>query len=76
MDQNADFAIRLRHLREEKGTMQKDIAALTGRSNGAVNNWEVQGNVPHASVLCVLADYFDVSVDYLLGRTDNPQMNR
>ena len=76
METNKYCSTRLRHLREAKGIMQKEMADALGQSKTAVNNWEVQGNVPHASILCKLADYFDVSVDYLLGRTDKPETNR
>ncbi len=44
-------------------------------SRGNLNSWRKGGN-PSTEVLIKLADYFDVSVDYLLGRTDKPEVNR
>ena len=55
-----------------------NLTALTsgmGMSKGNISNWR-KGGYPSAEVLMKLADYFDVSVDYLLGRTDVPEVNR
>ena len=48
----------------------------TGIPNGMVNKWKNGVQLPGAENLVKLADYFDVSVDYLLGRTDNPEVNK
>lgn len=64
------FSIRIKELRKEKGLKQTDMAKLL---NCAENHYQKieygQINVPSLT-LRFLADYFDVSADYLLGRTD------
>ncbi len=61
---------RLRELRIEKGRKQKEIAAEIGMSMQALSNYENGLREPDFATLNKLAEYFDVSVDYLLGRTD------
>ncbi|MCL2698474.1 MAG: helix-turn-helix domain-containing protein [Oscillospiraceae bacterium] len=45
-------------------------------STGNVSDWKSRRSKPNIDTLPKIADYFDVSVDYLLGRTDNPKVNR
>lgn len=54
--------------------MQKDIAKDVNLSLRAYQYYERGQREPTASVLIALADYFDVSIDYLVGRTDNPKL--
>ena len=49
---------------------QEDLAVIVGVSAGAVSKWERGISVPDVDILIRLADYFNVSVDYLLERTD------
>lgn len=42
-------------------------------NKSAFLNWENRGNIPSGDVVAKIADYFHVSTDYLLGRTDDPQ---
>ena len=67
---------RLKNLRKLKNISQKDFANTIGVSQQAVASWEVGRTEPSNTVLKVIADYFGVSVDYLLGndtvRTDPP----
>lgn len=58
-----------------RGTAKK-ISDATGISTGNISDWGSGRSKPTAEALVLLADYFDVSVDYLLGRTDNPKINR
>jgi transcriptional regulator with XRE-family HTH domain len=51
---------------------QKQLAEKVGVIRQAVGNWEAGWRMPDAETLCLLADFFNVSVDYLLGRTDTP----
>lgn len=44
----------------------------TGVTQGMISYWKKGERIPSAEYLVVVANYFDVSVDYLLGRTDNP----
>ena len=41
-----------------------------------ISHYEISDHEPNFVALIKIADYFDVSVDYLLGRTDNPKVNR
>ena len=65
-----EFGTRLRELRNEKGISQQTLALEIKHSQQVVSNWE-SGNVePTASAIVAVADYFDVSADYLLGRKE------
>lgn len=57
--------------------MQKanPTAKIIGLSSAAVTKWK-DGAVPNGSILIKVADYFNVSVDYLLERTDIPEVNK
>lgn len=46
-----------------------------GVSKGNINSWK-KGNIPSGDILLKLANELDVSVDYLLGRTDNPNSHK
>ena len=65
-------AQRLMDLRRERGIALIDIKTATG----ARINYEERLSQEDFSVLIAIADYFEVSLDYLTGRTDNPQINR
>ena len=67
---------RLIELKESKQLLQKDIAAELGLSLRTYQYYERGDREPNASVLIVMSKYFAVSVDYLLGITDNPAVNR
>lgn len=62
------FGKRLQELRKEHGLKQKDFAQTIGYSQSQISQWETGVNEPTASALIKIADYFDISVDYLLGR--------
>lgn len=63
---------RLRELRIEKGRKQKEVATEIGMSMQALSNYENGLREPDFATLNKLAEYFHVSIDYLLGRTDSP----
>ncbi len=63
--------LRLRSLREEFGKTQTQIAALFNISRQVYANYENEINQPSLQLLIAMADYFQCSVDYLLGRTDD-----
>ena len=67
--------IRLKILRTEKGYSQKDIAQLLGITQQAYANYERGARQADYDTLNKLADIFGVSVDYLLGRTDDMDQN-
>jgi len=62
---------RIRQLREEKNLSQRALANLIGASNKAVNFWEAGKVEPSAKFICALADVFECTADYLLGREDD-----
>lgn len=64
---------RLIQLRKAKGLSQYQLADALGYSRGQVANYEQGSRRPDPEVLRKLADYFDVSVDYLIGRTNDPR---
>ncbi len=68
------FLRRLRDLREDHDMKQADVAALLGICQTVYSRYE-RGfqNIPLEHLL-TLADYYKVSVDYILGRTDNPKL--
>ena len=65
------FRIQLKTLRENKGLSQSQLASDFGISQGTVGNWESGTREPSFETISKLANYFDVSVDYLLGRDDD-----
>lgn len=65
------FGKRLKLLRNEKdGLTQGKLGEEFNVHKGTVSNWENGNRFPDEGTLIKLADYFDVSVDYLLGRTN------
>lgn len=64
------FGSNMAKLRNERGIYQKELATSLKISIATVSNYEKDRHFPDAAMLCKIADFFDVSVDYLLGRTD------
>lgn len=62
------FAKRLRMLRESKGISQEELALALSVSASAIGMYEQGRREPDHDKLRILADYFSVSIDYLLGR--------
>ena len=61
------FSERLRELREQKGLSMFALSQQIGVSDAAICKWENSTNEPKASYISLLAEYFEVSSDYLLG---------
>ena len=72
---NASFPSALRRLLQERGETQGDIAAATGKTRQTVSQYYNGISEPSYDTLVKIADHFDVSLDYLLGRTKEPYMN-
>ena len=67
---------RIRDLREDKDLTQKHMGEILCCSQRIYSNYE-RGDVDiPTSILIKLADFHEVSVDYILGRTNNPKLNR
>ena len=60
----------LKKLRTEKGVSQQQLASVIGISQQSVNKYENHNIEPDIFTLCALADYFDTSIDYLVGRVE------
>ena len=71
-----NFPERLTMLQQGKGVTKQNIDATIGLSRVAYYRYEKGEREPTASILIALADYFDVSLDYLVGRTDNPTFHK
>ena len=69
------FSERLKDLRVAKSTLQKDIADILDVSVRQYQRYEKGEQEPNINGLMTLADYFDVSLDYLVGRSDDPKIN-
>ncbi len=66
---------RIRDLREDKDLTQKQMSEILSCSQRVYSNYE-RGDVDiPVSTLIKLADFHNVSIDYLVGRTDNPKKN-
>ena len=70
------FSERVKNLRITKNATQKDVADAISITVRAYQYYEKATKEPTLSKLLALADFFDVSLDYLVGRTDNPEINR
>ena len=64
------FRQRLRQLRERRGLTQRALGELCGLSKNVITHYECGDFGPTAHSLIALADFFNVSTDYLLGRSD------
>ena len=65
-----DFKTRLKELRLEKNVSQLEVAKILNMSKMAVSHWEKGNSEPSIEQLKILAAYFDVSIDYLVGYID------
>ena len=68
--------MRLKSLRKEKGISQLKLALDLNISQNSISRYETGEREADYRTLILIADYFNVSIDYLLGRTDNPKINR
>lgn len=70
---NRVFSVRIKELRENAGLSMDQLALKLGITKSRINMWENNGTVPRMNVLVKLAQFFDVSTDFLLGNdsTDN-----
>ena len=70
------FAVRLRERRKEKRWSQGGLSDRTGILGTSISHFETGRRMPGLTNLLGLADALDTSVDYLMGRTDNPAVHR
>ncbi len=70
------FGKNLLKLRKSRNLTQKQVYTAVGLSAIGYQRYEYGEREPAYQKLIALADFFDVSIDYLVGRTDNPEINR
>lgn len=68
-----EVAEKLRSLRESVKLSQVKMAEIVGVKQSSLNRYELNQASPTFETITRYADYFDVSMDYIFGRTDNPQ---
>lgn len=68
--------MRLKELREKKGVSQLKLAMDLNMNQNSVSRYETSARQADYETLIAFADYFNVSVDYLLERTENPKINK
>lgn len=68
--------MRLKQLRHQRGISQLKLAMDLGMNQNSISRYESGEREADYQTLIRLADYFNVSIDYLLERTENPVVNR
>ena len=68
--------MRLKEIRKNKGISQLKLAMDLNTNQNTISRYETGEREPGINELIKIADYFNVSVDFLLERTDNPKINR
>lgn len=66
----------LKRFRKEYGLTQKEVAEHANVGVRTYQEYEYGKVVPTATVLIAIANFYNVSIDYLVGRTDNPKIYR
>lgn len=66
----------LRKLRKARGLTQISLQMKTGIEQALLSKYETGDRIPPTDALLILADFYGVSIDYILCRTDNPKINR
>lgn len=69
------FAGRLKHIRQQSGLTQKSAAKAVGMPEAMWQKYESGERIPTLGNAVLLANLFHVSLDYLAGRTDDPNVN-
>ncbi len=76
MQEKNRMIFRLKELREKRHLSQTRLSMDLNMNQNTISRYENGIRQADYETLLRFADYFDVSIDYLLGRTDNPQVNR
>lgn len=67
---------KLKQLRKERKLTQVELQMRTGIEQSLLSKFENGERIPPTETLITLADFYNVSIDYILCRTENPQMNK
>ena len=73
---SANIANRIKELCKNKNIIIKEMLSDCGLSINTLSSMQSGGYYPRVEAICKIADYLDCSVDYLLGRTDNPDSHK
>lgn len=65
----------LRKLRKERGLTQIGLQMKTGIEQALISKYETGERIPPTDALLILADFYGVSIDYILCRTEKPEVN-
>lgn len=68
--------MRLKEIRKSKGISQLKLAMDLNTNQNTISRYETGEREPSINELIKIADYFNVSIDYLLERTDNPNIQK
>ena len=66
----------LKQLRKERRLTQVALQMQTGIEQALLSKFETGERTPPTETLLILANFYDVSIDYILRRTDNPKINK
>jgi transcriptional regulator with XRE-family HTH domain len=66
----------LKKLRKQAGLTQISLQMKTGIEQALLSKFENGERIPPTETLILLADFYNVSMDYIMGRTENPEINR
>ena len=66
----------LKKLRLQKNKTQLQVQMQTGIEQALLSKYESGKRIPPTETLIILADYYNVSMDYIMGRTENPELNK
>lgn len=66
----------LKKLRKEVGITQISLQMKTGIEQALLSKFENGDRIPPTETLMILADFYNVSMDYIMGRTENPEINK
>lgn len=67
---------RLKDLREDRDLMQKEVASILGIDQRVYSNYETGKREIPTRFIVILADFYNTSTDYILGRTNNPKPHK
>ncbi|MBU5333597.1 helix-turn-helix transcriptional regulator [Anaerocolumna aminovalerica] len=70
------FSTRLKDLRLSKNMTLEQLGKEIDSTKATIGNFENGNRKPSLDMLIKLADFFNVSIDYLVGRSDNPEINK
>ena len=68
--------LRIKDMREDKDLTQKQISEMLVCDQSLYSKYERKEREIPLALVAKLADFYEVSVDYLIGRTDNPNINK